>query len=113
MIQAESMPTKFVNAEVDDLWSKPFGEVTVTATREESGFSTPKDAIAEIQSKLGGEIASESPICAHGHMLLKEGTSPKTGKAYRGYVCVEKTKAKQCSPVWMNMSADGTWKAQF
>lgn len=111
MQQAESMPAKFVNAEVEDLWAQPIGEVTVTKT--ESGFSTASQAISDIQAKLGGEIESESPICAHGHMILKEGTSPKTGKAYRGYVCVEKTKAKQCSPVWMNLSPDGTWKAQF
>ena len=112
MKQVESMPAKFVNAEVEDLWAKPFGEVTITATREE-GFTTASDAMSEIQSKLGGEIVGQSPICAHGHMLLKEGTSPKTQKPYHGYVCVERVKAKQCSPIWMTLSADGKWQAQI
>jgi hypothetical protein len=111
MIQAESMPVKFVNAEVEDLWAQPFGEVTVTKT--ESGFTAASQAINDIKTQLGGEIASESPICAHGHMILKEGMSPKTGKPYRGYVCTEKTKTKQCSPMWMTLTSDGSWKAQI
>jgi hypothetical protein len=66
----------------------------------------------EIKSKLGGEILSEAPICAHGHMLLKEGTA-KTGKPYRGHVCVEKVKANQCSPIWYVLGSDGQWKVQL
>lgn len=109
MQQVESMPAKFANAEVEDLWAKPFGEVTITATREE-GFATASQAMGEIQAKLGGEIVAQSPICAHGHMLLKEGTSPKTQKPYHGYVCVERVKAKQCSPIWMTLSSNGKWE---
>tara|TARA_R110002126_G_scaffold232556_1_gene376912 strand:- start:271 stop:918 length:648 start_codon:yes stop_codon:yes gene_type:complete len=111
MQQVESMPAAFVNEIIEDPWNKPFAQVTVTTTREE-GFSTASQAIGEIQSQLGGEIQSESPICAHGHMILKEGTSPKTGKAYHGYVCPEKVKAKQCSPMWMVLGSDGKWKPQ-
>jgi hypothetical protein len=99
MEQVETMPKAFIE---EDPWSKPFGE---------DGFATAKSSIDEIKSKLGGEILSESPICAHGHMLLKEGTS-KAGKPYRGHVCVEKLKANQCSPIWYEVTSTGGWKAQ-
>ena len=99
MEQVETLPKSFVE---DDPWSKPFGE---------DGFATASSAIQEIQTKLGGEIQAEAPICAHGHMILKEGTS-KAGKPYRGHVCVEKVKANQCSPIWYEVTNTGQWKAQ-
>lgn len=104
MEQVETMPAAFVNKVEDDPWSKPIYE---------EGFTTAGSAVAEIESKLGGELIAESPICAHGHMILKEGTSPKTGKDYRGHVCPEKVKANQCSPVWYTLTSDGTWKVQL
>jgi hypothetical protein len=100
MQQVETMPKAFVE---DDPWSKPFGE---------DGFATAKSAMDDIKTKLGGEIVAESPICAHGHMLLKEGTSPKTNKPYRGHVCVEKVKANQCSPIWYEVTSTGGWAAR-
>jgi hypothetical protein len=77
MEQVETMPAAFVNKVEDDPWSKPIYE---------DGFSTAKSAVEEIQSQLGGELISEAPICDHGHRILKEGTSPKNGKPYRGHV---------------------------
>ncbi len=100
MEQVETMPKAFVE---DDPWSKPFGE---------DGFSTAKSAMDEIQTKLGGELVAEAPICAHGHMILKEGVSPKTSKPYRGHVCTEKVKANQCSPIWYEVNSTGGWKAR-
>lgn len=100
MEQVETMPKAFIE---EDLWSKPFGE---------DGFSTAQSAMNEIQSKLGGELIPEAPICAHGHMILKEGISPKTSKPYRGHVCTEKIKANQCSPIWYEVSPNGGWKAR-
>jgi len=100
MEQVETMPKAFVE---DDPWSKPFGE---------DGFSTAKSATDEIQTKLGGELIAEAPICAHGHMILKEGVSPKTSKPYRGHVCTEKVKANQCSPIWYEVNSTGGWKAR-
>jgi hypothetical protein len=101
MQQVESLPKSFID---DDPWSKPIWD--------EPGFTTAASAVEQIKSQLGGEIQSESPICKHGHRILKEGTSPKTGKPYRGYVCTEKAKANQCPPIWMVLSSDGTWKEQ-
>jgi len=96
MEQVETMPKAFVE---EDPWSKPIWE---------DGFTTAKTAVEEIKSQLGGEIQSESPICAHGHMIFKEGE--KNGKPWAGYMCTEKTKATQCSPIWLVLGSDGKWK---
>ena len=101
MQQDETMPKAFVE---DDPWSKPIWE---------DGFTTAKSAVEQIKDQLGGQMESESPVCKHGHMILKEGTSPKTGKPYHGYVCPEKVKASQCPPVWMVLASDGKWKSQI
>ena len=103
MQQVERMPAAFVNKIEDDPWSKPFAE---------EGFTTATDAIAALGETLGAELIAESPICAHGHMLLKTGISPKTNKEYRGYVCTERVKAKQCSALWLTLASDGKWKQQ-
>ena len=102
MEQVETMPKAFVE---DDPWAKPIWD--------EEGFTTAKEALDVIAHELGGELLSEAPICKHGHMLLKEGTSPKTGKPYRGYVCTEKTKANQCTPLWLTLTSDGKWKERI
>ena len=103
MEQIETLPKAFVDKIEDDPWSKPFSE---------DGFATAASTIEEIASQLGGELIGEAPICKHGHRILKEGTSPKTGKPYRGHVCIEKSKANQCPAIWYNLSADGKWKVQ-
>jgi hypothetical protein len=103
MEQVETLPKAFVDKIEDDPWSKPFSE---------DGFATAASTIEEIASQLGGELIGEAPICKHGHRLLKEGISPKTGKPYRGHVCIEKVKANQCPAIWYNLSADGKWKVQ-
>ena len=103
MEQVETMPKAFVDKIEDDPWSKPFAE---------DGFATAATGIAEIVNQLGGELIAEAPQCKHGHMILKSGSSPKTGKDYRGHVCPEKVKANQCPAIWYNLSADGKWKVQ-
>ena len=97
MEQVETLPKSFVD---EDPWSKPIWD--------EPGFTTAGQAVEQIQSQLGGEIQSESPICPHGHMILKEGE--KNGKPYRGHVCVEKVKANQCPAIWYVLASDGKWK---
>jgi hypothetical protein len=103
MEQIETLPKAFVDKIEDDPWSKPFSE---------DGFATAGSTIEEIASQLGGELIQEAPQCKHGHRLLKEGTSPKTGKAYRGHVCIEKSKANQCLPIWYTLTAEGKWTVQ-
>ena len=96
MQQVETMPKAFVE---DDPWAKPIWE---------DGFTTAKTAVEQIKDQLGGQLESESPICPHGHMILKEGE--KNGKPYRGHVCVEKVKANQCPAIWYVLGSDGKWK---
>jgi hypothetical protein len=99
MEQVEHMPKAFVE---EDPWAKPIWE---------DGFTTAKTAVEEIKDQLGGEIQSESPICAHGHMIFKEGV--KNDKAWAGYMCSERTKAQQCSPIWLVLGSDGKWKQRL
>jgi hypothetical protein len=99
MEQVETMPKAFVE---EDPWAKPIWE---------DGFTTAKTAVDEIKDQLGGEIQSESPICAHGHMIFKEGV--KNDKAWAGYMCSERTKAQQCSPIWLVLGSDGKWKQRL
>ena len=54
---------------------------------------------------------TEPPICAHGHMILIEGVSNKTGQPYRGYKCPEKARDRQCEAIWMVKSkSTGEWR---
>jgi hypothetical protein len=98
MEQVEHIPKAFVE---EDPWSKPIWE---------EGFTTAKTAVEEIQSTLGGEQIAAAPICGHGHMVWR--TGDKGGKAWGGYMCVEKIKANQCKPRWFVLASDGQWKPQ-
>ena len=67
-------------------------------------------AVEQLEQQLGGEVLSEAPICAHGHMIKRE-SKPDAPKEWAGYFCTEKTKAKQCDPHWMIRSAStGAWR---
>jgi hypothetical protein len=101
MQQVENMPVSFVNKVEEDPWSKPIWE---------EGFTTAKTAVQEIQATLGGVQVAAAPICPHGHMIWRAGE--KGGKAWGGYMCVEKSKPKQCPPRWYVLASDGQWKPQ-
>lgn len=94
----------------DDLWTT-FPSFKTREEAESAGVPTVASAVSEVAAKLGGFISEESPQCQHGHMLLKEGVSDKTGKPYRGHVCIEKVKARQCPPIWY-VQANGRWVKQ-
>lgn len=100
MQQVETMPSAYVNKVEEDPWSKPFAPV--------EGFTTASQAVEELQSQLGGEIMAESPLCKHGHMILKEGTKAN-GDNYKGWVCPERVKANQCKAQWLEVKQDGKW----
>jgi hypothetical protein len=68
------------------------------------------DAVGIVAQGLNAEVVESVPACKHGSMTPKEGTG-KTGKPYRGYVCTA-PKASQCKPMWMNLTAQGTWVLQ-
>ena len=98
MEQVEHMPKAFVE---EDPWAKPIWE---------EGFTTAKTAVQEIEATLGGVQIAAAPICPHGHMIWRAGE--KGGKAWGGYMCVEKSKPKQCPPRWYVLASDGQWKPQ-
>jgi hypothetical protein len=99
MEQVETMPKSFID---DDVWSKPLSE---------DGFTTAKSAVEQIATELGGTLEAESPICKHGHMILKEGE--KNGSPYRGHVCSEKSKVNQCPAIWYRLGSDGKWRERL
>jgi hypothetical protein len=66
-------------------------------------------AVEALASELGGQLIEQSPLCDHGHMIIKKGVSEKTGREYHGYTCPERTKANQCDAVWYKLDANGKW----
>ena len=118
MRQVEQIDSQIVqdSAKDYDYWSTKHGDVPSFQTREaaeEVGMPTLGVAIDEIKGSLGDVQIAAAPLCAHGHMIWKEGTSAKNGKAWGGYMCVEKVKSKQCPPVWYTLASDGQWKPQI
>jgi hypothetical protein len=100
MQQVETMPKEFAEKPEVDLWATSISDDLVPAA----------SAIEQIKSQLGGVQVAAAPICSHGHMIWRAGD--KNGKAWGGYMCVEKTKAKQCAPRWFMLGSDGQWKPQ-
>jgi len=102
MRHVEHIDPQIVRQSADDvdLWATPISEDLVPAS----------EAIEQIKSQLGGQQIAAAPICAHGHMIWRSGD--KNGKAWGGYMCVEKSKAKACPPRWFVLASDGQWKPQ-
>ena len=94
----------------------------VAATPAESGRAdstfqpeyrepTKADPVALVEQTLGAEVIKtepQVPHCHHGLMYMREGTS-KAGKPYKGYMCTEKMKSKQCKPKWFSQDNNGMW----
>lgn len=102
LMPSEKRPTKQDMEKVERLshvpaQSDPWATFTVSTENVES----VGDVMQLVSEKLGGEIIEETPLCAHGRMIEKNGTSSKTGKAYHGFVCPSKVKADQCQAVWL------------
>ena len=66
--------------------------------------------VTAIAEEFGAEVIDEIPICNHGPMILKQGS--KEGKEYRGWVCTERDKSRQCPAKWMKIGSDGKWAFQ-
>ena len=116
MEKVDTLSTKVAISTADDYdpWTQKFGEVPSYKTAEEaeqSGIPSLGSSMDEIAKQLGGELIPEAPQCSHGHRIFKTGEA-KTGKAWGGWFCVEKTKATQCSPLWYVLASDGKWKPQ-
>jgi len=125
MEKVETISTTVAKSTADDYdpWSKKFGDVPSFKTAAEAEMAgtpsfgssadgtTLRDAIAEIDGKLGGQIVEEAPKCEHGHRLWKIGKK-KNGDDWAGYFCPEREKANQCQPIWYMFGSNGKWRAQ-
>ena len=101
LMPSEKRPTKQDMEKVERLshvsaQSDPWATFTV----ETSEVDTVGQVLQLVSDQLGGEIVETTPLCAHGRMIHKSGTSSKTGKPYSGHVCPSKVKADQCAAVW-------------
>ena len=114
MEQIDNLPAKVANAE-PDYWNTKHSDFPSYKTREEAeaaGIPTLGIAIEAIKETLGSVQVAAAPMCSHGHMIWREGTSAKTNKGWGGYMCSEKVKARQCAPAWYMLGSDGQWKPQ-
>ena len=114
MEQVDKLSTKVATADVKadyDYWTTKHGDVPSYATAaeaEQSGIPSLGSSMDEIANQLGGQLVEEKPRCEHGTRVWKTGTA-KTGKAWGGYFCTEKSKATQCEPVWYQLGSTGQW----
>ena len=114
MEQIDKLPAKVANAE-PDYWNTKHSDFPSYKTREEAeaaGIPTLGIAIEAIKETLGSVQVAAAPLCSHGHMIWREGTSAKTNKGWGGYMCSEKAKARQCAPAWYMLGSDGQWRPQ-
>jgi len=72
-------------------------EMTVTESRDPWSFGSALDNVSN--AIVIGESLDEAPQCSHGHRLRKEGIG-KTGAPYKGWVCSEKSRDRQCPAIW-------------
>ena len=72
-------------------------EMTVTETRDPWSFGAALDNVGS--AIVIGDLPGEAPQCVHGHRLRKEGIG-KTGAPYKGWVCSEKSRDRQCPAIW-------------
>lgn len=99
-------------ADHNDYWTTKFGDVPSYATAaeaENAGVASFGSSLDDIAQQLGGQLIEEKPRCEHGTRVWKTGESQKTGKAWGGYFCTEKSKATQCEPLWYQLGATGQW----
>jgi hypothetical protein len=108
LMPSDARPTRQDMEKVERLQAQPAVEVDLWATATPAvkvdGVGSVRPAaetIADIKAQLGGEILDPAPICSHGRMVYKEGTSEKTGSKYRGYTCSSKSRSDQCKPIWL------------
>ena len=94
-VEYEATPSK----SEDDLWA------SLTVTTKETPVSQDGRALGNVielvKKELEAQPVPQTPVCKHGRMLFKSGTSAKTGKPYEGYTCPSANREDQCKPVWL------------
>jgi hypothetical protein len=92
------------SGKIDSEWSSFSVKTTSTTAPQPLG-----NALELVKEQLGGTELEEAPICSHGHMIFKTGLAKATNKEWRGYMCTERVKTKQCSPIWQKQTSTGSW----
>lgn len=77
---------------------------------ETAGIPVLADAVATVAAGLGGGAIEGKPLCVHGARVWR--TGEKNGRAWYNYGCSEKNRSNQCSPIWYELTSDGTFKPQ-
>lgn len=109
VLPTEFKPTQQDMMKVERPAPKPVDSTDYWAV-ESAEAQTLGTAVEQLQEQMGGEVLSESPLCAHGHMIRRD-SKPDAAKEWAGYFCSEKAKANQCPPIWMIRSATtGQWR---
>lgn len=102
LIPSEKRPTRQDMEKVERLSHVPASpDPWATFTVETSAIEPVGSVLQLVSEQLGSEIVEQTPLCSHGRMIHKKGTSSKTGKDYEGHVCPSKVKSDQCAPVWL------------
>jgi len=111
MEAVENFTASHAAIEQNDLWATTSVTMTTKEISDEVGMPTVGSVLTDLENKIGVEVLEESPLCKHGHRILRTGIA-KTGKPYKGYACPEKMKANQCEMLWFKQLPDGKWVIQ-
>jgi len=105
LMPSEARPTRQDMEKTERLMANPEPDLWTTNPEvkvEGVGSVRPvSEAVVDVKAQLGGKIVDPAPICSHGRMVYKEGTSASTGNKYRGYTCSSKVRGDQCKPIWL------------
>ncbi len=74
----------------------PLDEGQVVTANEPQALSWDDDPVTYLTESLGAVTISDEISCAHGVLLVREGTS-KAGKPYKGSMCAGKNKSDKCT----------------
>jgi len=73
-------------------------EMTVTESRDPWSFGSAMENVGN--AIVIGETPPAAPQCVHGHRIWKDAISKTTGLPYTGWLCSEKSRDRQCPPIW-------------
>ncbi len=86
--------------------------------RDAQPAATADEAVEMVKSIIGGTTEKDIPICRHGEMFWKTGTT-KAGKPWGHFRCSAKvtsglpgSPADACDPIWYEIAKDGSWQRQ-
>lgn len=80
--------------------------------------ATIDEAVMTVKDIIGGQTERDIPVCKHGNMMWKTGTT-KAGKPWGHFKCIAVITGEiggRCEPpndvIWYEIAKDGTWQRQ-